>query len=111
MSEFHQFNYKNHRGEIGLRTVIIDRIEWLPRPGYSYQPGWFLSGHDVDKNAMRSFALCNIVLPSHDHPTSYYLRTVITDAEIARLRARIAELEAEDRAMGAMLRHVAEGEG
>ena len=54
------FRYKSHRGEISERRVIPDALEFILDPGYDYQTGWFLSGHDLDKNARRSFALCNI---------------------------------------------------
>lgn len=63
-----QFLYQNHRGEIKLRTVIPDSIEYItkPDPTYQYQGGWFLSGLDVDKNARRSFKLDRIVLREDD---------------------------------------------
>lgn len=59
-----KFTYKNHRGEIALRTIVPDSLEYLTEgnPDFGYPPGWFLSGHDLDKNARRSFALVNIVL-------------------------------------------------
>jgi predicted DNA-binding transcriptional regulator YafY len=56
------FDYRNHRGEIRNRKVCVDSIEFLPNPGYGYQPGWFLSGYDYDKQARRSFALSGIKL-------------------------------------------------
>lgn len=56
------FKYKNHRGEIAKRRIIPDALEFFLDPGYDYQTGWFLSGFDLDKNARRSFALCNIQL-------------------------------------------------
>lgn len=58
-----KFQYKNHRGEITMRTVRFKALQFLIRPGYNYQPGWFLHGYDMDKLADRSFALCNIILP------------------------------------------------
>jgi hypothetical protein len=57
-----KFKYKNHRGEITPRTVDLDSIEFITKPGYGYQPGWFLSGIDQDKNARRSFSVHNIIL-------------------------------------------------
>lgn len=58
------FRYKNHRGEITKRLVEPDSLEFLtaPDPKYGYQPGWFLSGFDMNKKARRSFALTNIIL-------------------------------------------------
>ncbi|QJD54353.1 hypothetical protein [Aminobacter phage Erebus] len=62
------FRYKNHRGEISIRTVDVDSIEFLHmrkvNPKYGHQPGWFISGRCHTKDARRSFALCNIILPS-----------------------------------------------
>lgn len=57
-----KFFYKNHRGEVSEREIDIDSLEWISNPNYGYQPGWFLSGFDLVKNARRSFALCNMVL-------------------------------------------------
>lgn len=57
-----QFTYRNHRGEIEVRNVVPDSLEWVKNPGYDYQPGWFISGQDLDKKARRSFALTHIVL-------------------------------------------------
>lgn len=58
-----KFTYKNHRGEIALRTIVPDSLEYLSEgnPDFGYPPGWFLSGHDLDKNARRSFYLDNII--------------------------------------------------
>lgn len=57
------FNYKNHRGEIRERNVRFIAIMFNRTPGYGYQPGWFLHGECLDKNEIRSFALCDIILP------------------------------------------------
>lgn len=54
------FYYKNHRGEVAERRVEVDSLEFVTNPGFGYQPGWFLSGHDLDKDARRSFALSHI---------------------------------------------------
>ncbi len=57
------FKYKNHRGEISVRNLEVDAVEFLPAPGFGYQPGWFISGLDLDKSARRSFALSHIIFP------------------------------------------------
>jgi hypothetical protein len=62
------FLYRNHRGEERLRWVDVDRIEYLPTPGFGYQAGWFVSGRCHDKDEMRSFALSHIVLEDNRHP-------------------------------------------
>jgi hypothetical protein len=58
-----QFRYKNHRGEEGARDVTVDSIAYLRKPGFSYEPGFFIMGYCHDKQAQRSFAFCNVVLP------------------------------------------------
>lgn len=63
---FISFYYKNHRGEIALRKVDIDSFEFLVDPGFGYQPGWFISGVDRDKDVRRSFAIVNIQLTDDD---------------------------------------------
>ena len=55
------FEYLNHRGEIAWRLLVPYRLEFLEKPGYDYEPGWFLTGYDVEKQAVRSFALDNII--------------------------------------------------
>ena len=57
-----KFKYLNHRGEVRERTVTPDSIEFVRDPGFDYQPGWFLSGYDHDKQARRSFALNRIIV-------------------------------------------------
>lgn len=54
------FTYINHRGEEALRTVRPVSVSYLTEPGYGYAPGWFLIGHDLDKQAERIFSLSNI---------------------------------------------------
>lgn len=57
-----RFKYRNHRGKVSDRIVDVRQIEWIERPGYDYQPGWFISGICQDKQAYRSFALNHVVL-------------------------------------------------
>lgn len=59
-----EFVYKNYRGETRFRNVKPERLTWLPKPGFGYQPGWFLEGICNDSGERRSFALVNIILPS-----------------------------------------------
>ncbi|RWB40431.1 MAG: hypothetical protein EOQ44_25140 [Mesorhizobium sp.] len=61
-----EFMYLNHRGETAKRRIEVDSIEFHRNPGFGYQPGWFVSGFDLDRNNRRSFALSRIVLPEHD---------------------------------------------
>lgn len=55
-----KFTYRNHHGQIELRTVIPEAIEFIERPEFGYQPGWFLIGQDMDRDARRSFSLSHI---------------------------------------------------
>jgi hypothetical protein len=57
-----EFIYRNYKGRTSLRRVRVDSIEWISHPGFDYQPGWFLSGIDLEKDARRSFALSSITL-------------------------------------------------
>lgn len=68
MSHTVKFKYLNHRGEVAERHVEIASIDFVNNPGYNYQPGWFISGHDLDKNAYRSFALSRIVISDDENP-------------------------------------------
>lgn len=55
------FTYRNHKGAERLRRVQIQSLDFFSNPGYGYQPGWHLTGLDLDKNEVRSFALSHIV--------------------------------------------------
>lgn len=58
-----KFTYRNHRGKESQRTVDVDAVEFVHKPGFGYQPGWVISGFDHDKQARRSFKLSHIVFP------------------------------------------------
>jgi hypothetical protein len=64
-----QFNYRNHKGHIELRTIELLSLDYegRPNPQYGYGPGFFLKGRDftvrdgVERDGIvRSFALTNI---------------------------------------------------
>jgi hypothetical protein len=64
-----QFNYRNHRGKVELRTIELLALHYesQPNPEYGYAPGWFLYGNDytvrdgVEREGIpRSFALTHI---------------------------------------------------
>lgn len=58
-----KFLYVNHKGQRRMRRVGgALSLDFQRSPGYGHQPGWFLSGMDLDKNEPRSFALSHIVL-------------------------------------------------
>lgn len=70
------FFYTNYKGETRLRRVANPKLIYLRDPGFGYQAGWFLHGHDLDKNEMRSFALTHIRFPEGSrHPFFVVLDT------------------------------------
>lgn len=69
------FIYTNHRGETRRRFVKPLALEWITKPGFGYEAGWFLRGIDVertDQQLERSFALTNISL-AEDWPDHFTL--------------------------------------
>jgi predicted DNA-binding transcriptional regulator YafY len=50
------FSYKNWRGEVEERTIRPIHV-WFGESGFHRGEQWFLRGFDVDKKAMRDFAL------------------------------------------------------
>ncbi len=54
------FGYRNWQGKIGVRTARVIRLtygatEWHP------EPQWLLEAFDIEKNAVRAFALRDMV--------------------------------------------------
>lgn len=70
------FKYLNHRGKTAERTIDVDAIEFILRPSFGYQPGWFISGRCHDKDARRSFALNRIILDDEITPRHYVLMAI-----------------------------------
>lgn len=72
-----QFDYLNHNGVLSRRDLEVDALEFQYKPGFGYQPGWFISGFDHNKAARRSFALSRIILeeyPSNGDRTNVVIR-------------------------------------
>lgn len=55
------FRFMNHKGEISYKRVKPLRIEFLYNPPSIHQPGWFLTGIDLDRNVQRSYALTHVI--------------------------------------------------
>lgn len=54
------FTYRNHRGEIGRRTVTEPRIHF-GSTSYYPSPQWLLTAMDINKQAGRTFAVSSIL--------------------------------------------------
>lgn len=69
-----QFHYKNHHGQVELRTVDVISLDYVASPhlDYGYGPGWFLHCLDYSRGRNgdpRSFALSNIQMNEFKHGT------------------------------------------
>lgn len=62
-TEWFSFVYHNHNGITETRRVRKEGavLAFLANPGYNYGPGFFLVGHCLDRDAIRSFALANMI--------------------------------------------------
>ena len=52
--------YRNHRGEVGQRRVIPERV-WFGQTDWHPGPQWLLDAFDLDRRACRSFAVKEIL--------------------------------------------------
>lgn len=65
-----RFYYKNHRGDVRERRVLMPRFNYgILKHYYPDKPQWFIYAFDVDKNAWRSFAMMNILGFIKDEPS------------------------------------------
>lgn len=51
--------YTNYRGETSLRRIVPERIHFASTEWHR-EPQWLLDAVDVEKNALRSFAMKDI---------------------------------------------------
>lgn len=58
--EPYRFEYTNHRGEVGRRSVIPHRVFYGTVPPFHPTPGWYMEAFDLDKGAVRHFDLGQI---------------------------------------------------
>ncbi|MBD8554895.1 hypothetical protein IFT84_10205 [Rhizobium sp. CFBP 8762] len=63
------FGYTNWRGEYGIRTAVPMRV-WFGTSEWHKEPQWLLTAWDIEKNAAREFALCDMVLVKLDKVTA-----------------------------------------
>lgn len=52
-------DYTNHRGDRALRRVVPKRV-WFGSTPWHREPQWLLTAFDLDRDAERDFALCDI---------------------------------------------------
>ena len=50
------FTYKNWRGETGIRRAVPNHM-WYGRTEHHPEAQWFMNAWDVDKQALRDFAV------------------------------------------------------
>lgn len=68
------FIYRNWRGNIAARRVVEPHMKYSNSP-YHDGPQWFLRGFCLDKQAMRDFALADILTPLRQ------LRTIVNPCD------------------------------
>ena len=57
-----RFKYRNYKGEVSVRRVIPIRTVVKSSPYHNGgSPCWCMVAEDLDKNAERDFALCDIL--------------------------------------------------
>lgn len=54
--------YRNYRGEVATRRIIPLRIYWGSNEWHP-EPQWLIEAHDLDKKAIRTFALSGFLPP------------------------------------------------
>lgn len=84
-----KFEYTNYKGETEERDVDVTSIDYISNPGFGYEPGWFLTGRDRERNgAVRSFRLDQRMAPlgpaMHRHPGLTLCEYPITEGHAVR---------------------------
>lgn len=121
--------YRNWRGEVDLRHIVPQYIEWGTTEHHE-SPCWLLTVFDLDKDAQRTFAMNHILIfgVAEDHPArcdaakwaimrEAYMRPATTDEDQGKpttgrqpvfpeLRSRLEMLAAAYGADGVFLEHI-----
>jgi len=63
------FDYMNHKGVTRRRKVRVTSLDFLRTINFGYQPGWYITGVDIEKDQIRSFALSHIKFKDGDTST------------------------------------------
>lgn len=56
-----RFRYRNWKGECGIRTIEGAPMFWYGTSQYHQGAQWFIKAHDSEKNAVRDFAVVDIL--------------------------------------------------
>lgn len=54
--------YRNYRGEVATRRIIPTRIYWGSNEWHP-EPQWLIEAHDLEKEAVRTFAVSGLLPP------------------------------------------------
>lgn len=57
-----QFVYRNHRGEVAIRTVRPIRV-WFGSTAWHPEAQWLLEVFDLDKQQTRDYAMAGVLSP------------------------------------------------
>ena len=66
--------YLNHAGKKAHRIIKVDSVEFIGKVHFGYQPGWFISGFCLEKQARRSFALSRIIFDDSEFNDKFHFR-------------------------------------
>ena len=87
-----RITYRNWRGEVSERNIVPQSV-WFGATEWHPEPQWLLSALDLDKGAVRDFALADFGA----NDDTWRTRALEAEAEVERLRAAIPKREAEVR--------------
>lgn len=60
-----RFVYTNYKGETEERDIDVLEITYMSKPGFGYEPGWFLTGRDRGRGGdVRSFRFDGRMTPT-----------------------------------------------
>lgn len=52
--------YKNWRGEVAIRTILIQGSPYWGTTTWHTEPCWLIAGHDIEKNEDRLWAIADM---------------------------------------------------
>ena len=60
MQQAMKFYYRNYKGVCGYRTVLDPKF-WFGSTEFHKEPQWLIRAYDIDKDAIRDFAVNDII--------------------------------------------------